>query len=345
MDPFEVRMQFTTLVSRQLTSSVSSISKVAAFALKHAAKCSDDIWDCYLDEIGAVSLNGRVNLLYLLDALLDKEGPKLVTRGVTGSVVGQGSYRALAERDLAKVVANVVPETREGVLNWMSTHQLLRSWRQRRLLDIATLDQVISELEQRKNSLHAAASSDAESSSIESFSRNDILRRIEDDRERQKRLKERLWVLPIPSTIYSLPLSTSIAAAAAQAGNPAVSKISPASPASPFDPSAASSVPVHMRPPSAADRPSSAGSNPGGGLGGSLGAGGPRGPEVALDIEFEQLWEANEEERKLAGFGTSTGTARGRGAEEGERILKPWPLSAAERATLRSERQRCFAMA
>lgn len=122
--PVQIRMQFTTLVSRQLTSSVSSISKVAAFALKHAAKCSDDIWDCYLDEIGAVSLNGRVNLLYLLDALLDKEGPKLVTRGVTGSVVGQGSYRALAERDLGKVVANVVPETREGVLNWMSTHQV-----------------------------------------------------------------------------------------------------------------------------------------------------------------------------------------------------------------------------
>lgn len=165
-------------------------------------------------------------------------------------------------------------------------------------------------------------------------------------RVQQKRLKERLWVLPIPSTIYSLPLSTSIAAAAAQAGNPAVSKISPASPASPFDPSAASSVPVHMRPPSAADRPSSAGSNPGGGLGGSLGAGGPRGPEVALDIEFEQLWEANEEERKLAGFGTSTGPARGAGgAEEGERMLKPWPLSPAERATLRSERRRCFAMA
>lgn len=117
-------MQFTTLVSRQLTSSVASISKVAAFALQHAQKCSDDIWDCYLDEIGAVSLNGRVNLLYLLDALLDKEGPKLVTRGAAGSVVGQGSYRALAERDLGRVVAHAVPESREGVLNWMSTYQV-----------------------------------------------------------------------------------------------------------------------------------------------------------------------------------------------------------------------------
>lgn len=120
----QVRMQFTTLVSRQLTSSVASISKVAAFALRYASKCSDDIWDCYLDEIGAVSLNARVNLLYLLDALLDKDGPKLVTKGAAGSVIGQGSYRALAERDLGKVVASVVPETREGVLNWMSTFQV-----------------------------------------------------------------------------------------------------------------------------------------------------------------------------------------------------------------------------
>ncbi|GAA5873208.1 hypothetical protein JCM3774_000080 [Rhodotorula dairenensis] len=347
MDPFEVRMQFTTLVSRQLTSSVSSISKVAAFALKHAAKCSDDIWDCYLEEVGAVSLNGRVNLLYLLDALLEKEGPKLVTRGVSGSVVGQGSYRALAERDLGKVVAHVVPETREGVLNWMSTHQLLRSWRQRRLLDVTTLDQAISELEERKHSLHAAASSSS-SSSLENFSRNDILRRIEDDRERQKRLKERLWVLPVPTTIYSLPLSTSIAAAAAQSGGPPISKISPASPASPFDPSAASSVPAHMRPPTATDRPPSAGGG-GGHPGGGGGAGGPRGPEVALDIEFEQLWEANEEERKLAGYGSSTTTAAAAGPDEVDdsdgQIPRPWPLSPAERAALRSERERCFATA
>ncbi|GAA5980917.1 hypothetical protein JCM10908_003918 [Rhodotorula pacifica] len=343
MDPFEVRMQFTTLVSRQLTSSVSSISKVAAFALKHAAKCSDDIWDCFLDEIGAVSLNGRVNLLYLLDALLDKEGPKLVTRGVAGSVVGQGSYRALAERDLGKVVASVVPETREGVLNWMSTHQLLRSWRQRRLLDVTTLDHAIAELEERKNTLHSAASTST-ASSLESFSRNDILRRIEDDRERQKRLKERLWVLPIPSTIYSLPLSTSIAAAAAQAGGSSLPKISPVSPASPFDPAAASSVPAHMRPPSATDRPSSAGSNSGA-VGSS--SGGPRGPEIALDIEFEQLWEANEEERKLAGHGEQevSDAAGPQGESQDGRIPRPWPLSAAERATLRSERQRCFAVA
>ncbi|BGP52727.1 hypothetical protein JCM8202_004360 [Rhodotorula sphaerocarpa] len=336
MDPFEVRMQFTTLVSRQLTSSVASISKVAAFALQHAQKCSDDIWDCYLDEIGAVSLNGRVNLLYLLDALLDKEGPKLVTRGAAGSVVGQGSYRALAERDLGRVVAHAVPESREGVLNWMSTYQLLRSWRQRRLLDIAILEQVLAELDERKASLHAIAATGS-STAFESFSRNDILRRIEDDRERQKRLKERLWVLPVPSTIYSLPLSTSIAAAAVQSGSAALPKISPASPASPFDPTTASSVPPHLRPASAAsDRPSSAGGPAG--TGGSSAAGGARGPELALDIEFEQLWEANEEDRRLAGLSDQVD-----GGGDGARIPRPWPLSPAEQATLRSERQRCFA--
>lgn len=116
-------MEFISLVSK-LTSSVPSISRVASFALKHAAKCADDIWDCYVDEIAHANLNSRVNLLYLLDALLDKEGPKAANRGAGASAVGLGSYRALVERDLGKVVAHVVPETREGILNWMSVQQV-----------------------------------------------------------------------------------------------------------------------------------------------------------------------------------------------------------------------------
>jgi len=118
-------MQFLTLISR-LQSALPSLSKVSSFALKHAQKCSDDIWDCYLDELThSPSLNHRINMFYLLDLMLDKEGPKVVNKGSVGGLVGQGSYRALVERDLGKVVDQVVPkESKQGVLNHMSAMQV-----------------------------------------------------------------------------------------------------------------------------------------------------------------------------------------------------------------------------
>lgn len=119
----QVRMQFTSLASR-LTSSVASISKVASFALKHANKCADDIWDCYLDEVSSATLNARVNLLFLLDSLLEKEGPRLASAKPATHSGTHTSYRELVERDLGKVVQLVVPDSREGVLNWMSTAQV-----------------------------------------------------------------------------------------------------------------------------------------------------------------------------------------------------------------------------
>ncbi|BGP36519.1 hypothetical protein JCM10450v2_000416 [Rhodotorula kratochvilovae] len=321
MDPFEVRLQFTALASR-LTSSVASISKVASFALKHASKCADDIWDCYLDEVSTASLNARVNLLFLLDSLLDKEGPRLAPAQPGAGAGTHTSYRELVERDLGKVVKLVVPDSREGVLNWMSTAQVLRSWKTRRLLDADVLDQVAAELESRKATLHADSS---DSSPFANFSRNDILRRIEDDRERHKRLKERLWVLPVPSTLLSAPLSASLPSiASAASGGPSSQRPSPISPASPFDPSS-------RRPGSAAgERPQPAQAQA------------QRGPELALEIEFEQLWEAGEEERRAAQGDAPVGEEAMQEAERPGKRSRPWLLDERDREDMRSERRRCF---
>ncbi|GEM06279.1 C-terminal domain kinase, subunit gamma, CTK3 [Rhodotorula toruloides] len=282
MDPFEVRMEFISLVSK-LTSSVLSISKVASFALKHAAKCSDDIWDCYVDEIAHANLNARVNLLYLLDALLDKEGPKAV----------------------------------------------LRSWKTRRLLDADVLEQVTGELENRKAALHDAS---ADSSALANFSKNDILRRIEDDRERHKRLKERIWVLPVPSTIFSIPLSSSIPAAAASSAATTSQKPSPVSPASPFEPASA------PKPKSSHGRRSSMAAA-------AAEKAAPlsavRGPELALEIEFEQLWEANEEERRAVHGGVEDDLEMADAMRPWKRS-RVWVLDEHDRQELRRESLRCF---
>lgn len=106
----QVRMQFMTLLSR-LTSSISSIQKTAHFALKYGSRYGDDLWDCLQDEVSKASLNHAINLLYFIEALLV-------------DTTGTQPYPALARRDLAKIVEHVVPRTREGVLNLMSTEQV-----------------------------------------------------------------------------------------------------------------------------------------------------------------------------------------------------------------------------
>ncbi|GAA5962986.1 hypothetical protein JCM3765_006739 [Sporobolomyces pararoseus] len=335
MDPFEIRMQFLTLISR-LSSSLPSLSKVSSFALKHSQKCSDDIWDCYLDELThSPSLNHRINMLYLLDLIIDKEGPQTVHQGARGvNGVGQGSYKVLVERDLGKVVDQVVPkESKQGMLNHMSTMQVLKSWKMRRLLDSETLDKVIIDLQDRKNGSLAKAeeqttTSSSAATSFTDFSRNDILRRIEDDRERHKRLRERIWVLPIPSaTIYQQPLlaSSHPSSSAPATTNP---KPSPISPASPFEPpNAAASARKNSLLPDKELASTAAGSNSGGG------------PELALEIEFEQLWETMQEEQKLVLGDTAND---GAGQAGGRKRIRVWELSEEERREMRSERVRCF---
>lgn len=74
MDPFEVRMQFLTLL-RRLNASVNtflkisdrlwiirsssqqSIQKVVGYALKYFSRCGEDLWDCIVEECQKVVIS------------------------------------------------------------------------------------------------------------------------------------------------------------------------------------------------------------------------------------------------------------------------------------------------
>ncbi|KAM0753783.1 hypothetical protein T439DRAFT_322675 [Meredithblackwellia eburnea MCA 4105] len=350
MDPFEVRMAFISLVSK-LTSSLASIQRVSAFAFKHGPKCGDDIWDCLIEECATSNLNAKINLLYFLDALLDND-PKL---GAGPSQ--QQPYRDLVRKDLRSIVDQVVPQTREGILNYMSTIQVLRSWKTRRLLDAELLDSILQDLEARRELLHNAKPG---SDSTSKFSRNDIIRRIEDDRERHKRLRERIWVLPVPSALFSTNNSSSHT----QASTSNSTRTSPSSPASPSEYSGFRTNAARKINQSLASGVPAAPSN----LAAVISN---KGPELAIEIEFDQLWETSEEER-LATLSATSHNGRGRpskrrkteigvnggGSEEDENgdstadgddlvdkseQQEPlWPLSAEDRSAMRRERERCF---
>ncbi|KAG6844942.1 hypothetical protein H0H87_002275 [Tephrocybe sp. NHM501043] len=124
-------------------------------------------------------------------------------------------YVSFVTRDLGKIVENVVPKGRQGLPNLVSTKQILQSWRSKRVIDPQTVDDVLTSLNGRQSEpTHPSSSSSTSSSHHASLSRNErneIFKRIEEDRERHKRLRERRWVQPIthnPASNQQPPLAS-----------------------------------------------------------------------------------------------------------------------------------------
>jgi CTD kinase subunit gamma len=147
-DPFEARLQFLGLL-RKLNASQQSIQTVVSYALKYGRKCGEDLWDCIVEECGKVcqlrvlgsrpnalthdiltiqgSLNTRINILYFLDTLCDPQTTSSLIPSASSSSTTDFPYTALLSRDVVKLVGLVVPGSKEGILNLLSTKQVSRS--------------------------------------------------------------------------------------------------------------------------------------------------------------------------------------------------------------------------
>ncbi|KAI0737245.1 CTD kinase subunit gamma CTK3-domain-containing protein [Daedaleopsis nitida] len=204
MDPFEVRMQFLTLL-RRLDATQASIKKVVAFAVKYFSSCGEDLWDCIMEECQTATLNNRVNMLYLVDMLCETCLLARPPTGATGRAAGHASYVDYVARDLHRLADYVVPPGQHGMPNFMSTVQVLESWRTKRVIDPQRLDEVLGELESRRatvtlptsSSTSTSASASAATAPSLALDPQEIKKRMEEDRERHKRLRERRWVQPI----------------------------------------------------------------------------------------------------------------------------------------------------
>lgn len=134
-------------------------------------------------------------------------------------------YLGLIEASLPSLVEKTVPNSTRGYINLKSTRDMLRSWATQRLLSPGVVEGVLESLEkqtftggstptvederQTQSQTSAQASGGSEETpgsgpngskrKRESMKRSDVLLRIEEDRERQKRLREKRWILPIPA--------------------------------------------------------------------------------------------------------------------------------------------------
>ncbi|KAH7883453.1 CTD kinase subunit gamma CTK3-domain-containing protein [Phlebopus sp. FC_14] len=288
MDPFEVRMQFLGLL-RKLNAKQESIQRVVGYALKYFSRCGEDLWECVVEECQKGSINHRINILYFLDSLCEssllakahqpppppsessskKKPNRQAKRTVTTSF-----YVDYVSRDLAQIIEYVVPVGRLGLPNLTSTKQILENWRTKRVIDPQRVDEVMHILFTRQSQATDPSSAAPPSSSSSSsttihvpsnhkggdthLSRGEIFKRIEEDRERHKRLRERRWV---------------------QAQAQAQAPFQPTHPSSTSTPSTSSQVPSYNPYSLASFLPLSDTEN----------------TDLALDIEFENEWEATSE--------------------------------------------------
>lgn len=137
------------------------------------------------------------------------------------------------------------------------------------MLSVTKLDALLDKLQN-------AVFPPSDNASSTTFSRNDILRRIEDDRERHKRLRERIWVLPVPSL---LELSGTGRDAQGKLSTVLSTRTASASPASPASPAQGEpklvSLAEYARDNNARQQEQDVTTK----------------REDAIDVEFEQAWE------------------------------------------------------
>lgn len=93
-DPFEVRMRFTGLLSHLSASATASI-KTAHYALKHR-DMDEDLHSCILENLERNNMNNRANIMYFLDHFCDMAIKEKHT-----------AYVDMVKRDMGKIVEAV----------------------------------------------------------------------------------------------------------------------------------------------------------------------------------------------------------------------------------------------
>ncbi|KAI8150200.1 CTD kinase subunit gamma CTK3-domain-containing protein [Fennellomyces sp. T-0311] len=176
-DPFECRLNFLALLEK-LNASQHSIQKVANYAVRHR-NLAEDLYSCLLEQLDKASINARVNIVYVLDAIF----------AISHKVRFKG-YHDLTRKDLPRIIETVVPNDAKGSVNIGNTRKILDNWRRRSYFDSETIDQVEKPLLDRE----AAAAGSSQTAGEGGFSKEDMLRRMEEDRERHKRFREEVWI-------------------------------------------------------------------------------------------------------------------------------------------------------
>ncbi|KAF3770354.1 hypothetical protein M406DRAFT_35219 [Cryphonectria parasitica EP155] len=203
-DPFEVRMRFSSQL-QHLNASVTSAQKAAQYALKYK-DMDEDLHSCILEQLERNNMNTRANIMYFIEHFLEMAQKD-----------GHVDYVRMLQRDIIRVVDAVAPDDGSGAANVKVVRRVLQGLQSKNFLAAQTVDEINEVLKERETaSIDAVMSSPVNSTNPglgdmpasrtiprpggtvlpPRLDKKQIEQRIEEDRERHKRLRESIWAVP-----------------------------------------------------------------------------------------------------------------------------------------------------
>ncbi|KAJ4860408.1 CTD kinase subunit gamma CTK3 domain-containing protein [Trichoderma breve] len=180
-DPFEVRMRFSSQL-QHLNASVASAQKAAQYALKYK-DMDEDLHSCILEQVERNNMNTRANIMYFIEHFLD-----LAQRD------GHSDYIRMMQRDIIRVVDAVAPDDGSGAANVKVVRKVLIGLQNKGFLE----DQAVTQIEDviKERDAPASESKSRRRPATHGLDKRQVEQRIEEDRERHKRERERIWAVP-----------------------------------------------------------------------------------------------------------------------------------------------------
>ncbi|EDU42768.1 ctd kinase subunit gamma protein [Pyrenophora tritici-repentis] len=196
-DPFEVRQRFTTLLAH-LNASHNSLHKAALYALKNR-EMDEDLHSCILEQLERTNMNTRANIMFFIECLCEYA----VKDNANGDASAMGYVRML-QRDIVAVVECVIGS--EGA-NVRVVRKVLQTLESLNILMKATVQELETVLKSREVAHPFLVTGDVDEKESpgkaargpagggQRMGKREIEQRIEEDRERHKRLRESIWAV------------------------------------------------------------------------------------------------------------------------------------------------------
>ncbi|KAF2274494.1 uncharacterized protein EI97DRAFT_362861, partial [Westerdykella ornata] len=190
-DPFEVRMRFSMQL-QHLSASVTAAQKAANYALKNR-EMDEDLHSCILEQLEKTSMNTRANIMYFIEhlcALAQREN--------------HPEYIRMMQRDIIRVIDAVCPLDGSGAANIRVVRRVLQGLQAQKVLMPETVTELEAELKSREGTAHPFIAGADDGGDVVAAEKNggpvrldkrQIEQRIEEDRERHKRLREEIWAV------------------------------------------------------------------------------------------------------------------------------------------------------
>ncbi|KAI9665430.1 MAG: hypothetical protein M1829_005709 [Trizodia sp. TS-e1964] len=205
-DPFEVRMRFTSQL-QHLNASTTSAQKAAHYALKYR-DMDEDLHSCILEQIEKNSMNNRANIMYFIEHLCELAQKE-----------NHVEFVRMVQRDILRLVDAVAPVDGSGAANVKVARRVLQGLQAKGILIAQTIEEIEIILQTRdilpKGSDSSALAPTLDTSAtahdplatprsanangVTRPDKREIEQRIEEDRERHKRLRENIWAVPADS--------------------------------------------------------------------------------------------------------------------------------------------------